>query len=96
MRGNDRSACALGLYGGPRVKKANEYREHAQECRQLARNAQNVGQRTQLLEMAQTWENLALERERLLREQEELDRYVELDEAKERNSLRQTRVPSLH
>ena len=58
------------------MKKASEYRHHAQECRQLARGAQNPGQRAQLLDMAQTWEYLAKDREVLLREQADLDKYA--------------------
>jgi hypothetical protein len=56
------------------MKKASEYREHANQCRMLARNAQNEDQRKQLEEMAQTWERLAQDRERMLAEQAELDK----------------------
>ena len=35
------------------------------ECRALARNAQNDEQRRRLLELAETWGSLALERERM-------------------------------
>ena len=52
------------------MKLASEYRLHAQECRALARNAQNEEQRTQLLKMAEAWDNFAAERERLIRSQE--------------------------
>ena len=47
------------------MDKPKEYREHAEECRTLARNAQNEEQRRQLLELAETWGSLALERERM-------------------------------
>jgi hypothetical protein len=47
------------------MDKSKEYREHAGECRALARNAQNEEQRRQLLELAETWGSLALERERM-------------------------------
>ena len=47
------------------MDKSKEYREHAEECRALARNAQNEEQRRQLLELAETWGSLALERERM-------------------------------
>jgi hypothetical protein len=50
------------------VKKASEYRQHAQECRALARNAKADEHRIHLLNMADTWENLAVERERMLQE----------------------------
>jgi hypothetical protein len=46
------------------MHKSKEYREHAEQCRALARNAQNEEQRRQLLELAETWGSLALERER--------------------------------
>jgi len=46
------------------MKKSNEYRQHAEECRALARKAQNDEQRAQLLKMAEAWENFATERER--------------------------------
>lgn len=47
------------------MKKASEYREHAVECRQLAATMDGEHQR-QLLEMADTWEQLAREREELV------------------------------
>lgn len=43
------------------MKKASEYRTHAEECRSLARGVTGE-QRNQLLEMAETWERLAEER----------------------------------
>ena len=46
------------------MDKSKEYREHAEECRALARNAQNEEQRRQLLELAETWGSLALECQR--------------------------------
>jgi len=45
------------------MKKAAEYRRHAQECRALARNAATEQERTQFLEISATWESLALDRE---------------------------------
>lgn len=44
------------------MKKASEYRRHAQECRALARGMPLGPKRDQLLEMAVTWDNLAAER----------------------------------
>jgi hypothetical protein len=45
------------------MKKAEEYRAHAEECRALAgRGDQNT--RQQLLKMADTWELLAVDREK--------------------------------
>ena len=47
------------------MKKASEYRKHAEECRALARGVQGE-QRDQLLEMAATWDKLAAERSELI------------------------------
>jgi hypothetical protein len=49
------------------VKKSTNFLKHAQECRSLARQMENGAQRDQLLSMAKTWEVLAEERERTLR-----------------------------
>lgn len=54
------------------MKKASEYRQHAEECRVLARGMAPSGQRDQLLDMARTWDNLADERAQLI------SRYPEL------------------
>ena len=48
------------------VKKAHEYRQHARECRDLARRMSNEEERRQLLGMADRWDLLAVQRERLL------------------------------
>jgi hypothetical protein len=53
------------------MKKASEYRQHAEECRQLAKGIQGE-QRDRLLEMAATWENLANERSDLIRRHPDL------------------------
>jgi hypothetical protein len=53
------------------VKKASEYRRHAEECRALAKGMTGE-HRDHLLEMAATWENLANERAKLLRRHPEL------------------------
>jgi hypothetical protein len=46
------------------MKKASEYRQHAEECRVLARNVKEGVQREQLLEMARNWEQMAEDRDR--------------------------------
>jgi len=46
------------------MKKAQDYRQHASECRALARKARSDEERHQLLTMAATWDILAVERER--------------------------------
>ena len=48
------------------MKKASEYRQHAEECRILARRMDQGVHRDQLLEMAETWERLAAERSELV------------------------------
>jgi hypothetical protein len=45
--------------------KADEFRQHAAECRAMARNIRKDDHRQQLLKMADIWESLAVERERL-------------------------------
>ena len=54
------------------MKKASEYRRHAEECRVMARAMHDGPQRDQLLEMAATWEKLAAERADLVRRHPEL------------------------
>jgi hypothetical protein len=53
------------------MKKASEYRQHADECRTLAKGTQGE-QRDQLLDQAATWERLAAERSELIRRHPEL------------------------
>jgi hypothetical protein len=48
------------------MKKASEYRKHAEECRTLAKHVPQGEHRDQLLEMAQTWDSLADDREALV------------------------------
>jgi hypothetical protein len=55
------------------MKTAAEYRQHADECRALARQVSEGVQRKQLLEMARTWDDLAEDRERLVHHNPELD-----------------------
>jgi hypothetical protein len=50
------------------VKKASEYRKHAEECLALAKQLPDGEHRKQLLEMARTWNALAEDRERVTRE----------------------------
>ncbi len=49
------------------MNKAKDYREYARECRMIARGSRKEQERAQLEQMAQTWEALATERERMLR-----------------------------
>jgi hypothetical protein len=54
------------------MKKASEYRQHAEECRALARGLPDGEQRKQILAMAANWEKLAAERSDLIRRHPEL------------------------
>ena len=54
------------------MKKASEYRQHAEDCRALAQAMEQGDQRDQLLEMAATWDNLAADRSELVRRNPEL------------------------
>ncbi len=54
------------------MKKASEYRQHAEECRQLANRMEHGEHRDQLLEMAATWDRLAAERSDLIRRHPDL------------------------
>ncbi len=56
------------------MKKTDEYIQHAKDCRRLAKQMENGEQRDQLIKMAETWEVLARERERTLRNRGEQDR----------------------
>jgi hypothetical protein len=49
-----------------------EYRQHAEQCRAMAKTARNRIRRAQFLELAKQWEDIADEREKLL----ELERKV--------------------
>ena len=49
------------------MKKASDYLKHAKDCRSLAKQMESGEQRDQLLKIAETWEVLARERERTLR-----------------------------
>ena len=54
------------------MKKIHEYREHAAECREMARVAPPT-HRQQLEQMATTWEQLAAARARKLAKQGRTD-----------------------
>jgi hypothetical protein len=44
------------------MRKVEEYRNNAAECRQLAARSSNNESRSQLIQMAETWEALAKDR----------------------------------
>ena len=54
------------------MRKVEEYKRHADECRQLASVSSNEESRRQLLEMAETWEGLARDRAEQLARQERI------------------------
>ena len=41
------------------MQKAEDFRNHAQECRAMAKRARSLGDRGMLLNMAQAWDELA-------------------------------------
>jgi hypothetical protein len=48
------------------MKNVEDYRRHAEECRQLAARARSPEEREMILNMAITWEELAEGRRKLL------------------------------
>lgn len=62
------------------MKKASEYRAHAEECRSLAAKMDLGDARDQLLTMARHWEQLAAERAELIGRHPELALAGEHDE----------------
>ena len=54
------------------MKKASEYRRHAEECRFLAKRLLAGEQRDQMLNMAGVWESLAADRATLVLRHPEL------------------------
>ena len=65
------------------MKKASEYRHHAQECRDLAVKMDVPLQRNQLLVMAQQWDKLARDRVDLISQHPELAHAGEHDEERD-------------
>ena len=54
------------------MRKIEEYRRHAEECRQLAMASSIDESRRQLLEMAETWDGLARNREEQIARQKRI------------------------
>jgi hypothetical protein len=48
------------------MKRVADYRRHVQECQALLRGARSAEERQMLLNMADTWEALAVAREKKL------------------------------
>lgn len=62
------------------MKKAYEYREHAEECRKLADGLKDGPQKEQLLDMAENWESLAKDRDDFIGRHPELAKKMEAGE----------------
>jgi hypothetical protein len=54
------------------MQKVKDYRKHAQECRDLAARAGNEADRQMLLDMAATWETMAVGRAQQLQRKRRL------------------------
>jgi hypothetical protein len=54
------------------MRKVEEYLRHVQECRQLAASSSNEESRRQLLEMADTWDSLARDRQEQVARQQRI------------------------
>jgi hypothetical protein len=52
--------AALGVL--PPTQKVEDYRQHAEECRMMARRSRSPEERDTLLNMAHTWDDLATRR----------------------------------
>jgi hypothetical protein len=50
----------------PSIKKVSDYRKHVEECQALLRRARTPEEKQMLLSMAETWEGLAVAREKKL------------------------------
>ena len=64
------------------MKKASEYRLHAQECRALAAQMDSPEQRDAMLQMAEQWAGLADDRVALIWKHPELAQDGEQDEVR--------------
>ena len=62
------------------MKKASEYRRHAEECRELAARMASPAHRSQLLQMAKHWDGLAADRVALIQRHPELAQAGEQEE----------------
>jgi hypothetical protein len=61
------------------MKKVSEYREHAEECRALARRSKSSADRDMLLNMATTWDSLADDRIKSAERQERIAKLEQED-----------------
>ena len=63
---------------GRGMSKVSEYRQHAKECRGLAKRSRSLEHREMLLNIAATWESLANDR---IKTAEGLERITNLEKA---------------
>lgn len=54
------------------MRTIEEYRRHAEECRQLASRARSADEKEMIQKMVETWEELAATREHMLRRRGQL------------------------
>ncbi|HEY8570898.1 hypothetical protein [Phenylobacterium sp.] len=64
------------------MKKASEYRQHAHECRHLAAGMPSEDQRQMMLQMAEHWEKLSVDRLELIAKHPDLAHPGEEEEAR--------------
>jgi hypothetical protein len=57
---------------GVDVKKVQDYRQHANECRSMANRSRSPTEKAMLLNMATTWDSLAVDRETHIERQKRL------------------------
>ena len=67
------------------MRKVEEYRRHAAECRQLATATSNTDSRRQLMDMADTWEGLARDREEQLAREQRISALEKNDDSDDRS-----------
>ena len=56
------------------MKKVEDYRAHAAECRSMADRARSPEDRAMLMNMAATWESLAFDRQAHIERQARMDK----------------------
>ena len=55
------------------MKKVEDYRQHANECRLMANRARSPDEKAMLLNMATTWDSLAVDRQAHIDRQKRMD-----------------------
>jgi hypothetical protein len=69
--GTSRAPQTFGV-DGVDVKKVEDYRQHANECRLMANRSLSPAEKPMLLNMATTWDSLAVDREAHIERQKRL------------------------